>query len=535
MLFHKLPTVVQKLILRYCVDSTGDKKQKLVFLSVCHEWRKLAKPAFYTFAYHIEKQEDDSSSDHEEHTRTQSDPVTWSSNIELVCYVGAFRSIRQIYVELKTIAGLQIFVQGVSSIFALDGREWTGVKNLELCVPRDLEQQFRQSDNFQADYRLFREETVPSLVNTLSKGMPNIWRLDLVSGNDDCCATVLGTRLVVPYSESLRALTGVSPINFGLIPAFPHITIIDAALDSSAAQILPLINPLMVRFIRLHNVTRRFSWSCFDYHNTNKSVRFPNLSTLFLSFVKDGPNADNDNSNTNENMDVSFPKLNSLFVMDFPKNHSLFTNCTFSDKMHNLLLSDGLQAIQPGSFNTNAFIGNITVTIANEAIDNQTYQALNHLFGSSIKNTECRLSVLQSFDLNVDLVFWPKLQDITLKTVYFADFVALLSKMPALQYFYATEVFFDTTLPDGTRFDPEKFVLTESTPLDSQVHNVAFMFFVNLDSGTTLRCIQTLLKRLGNLTKFSTGENVVKTLESFVNDNKQNYPHFSKLRCKVSY
>ncbi|KAJ1648586.1 hypothetical protein LPJ64_000168 [Coemansia asiatica] len=259
---------------------------------------------------------------------------------------------------------------------------------MEFRVPVTLEQQFRTTDNFEREYRVFREEAVKTLSANLSKGIPNILKLDLVSGQDDCFASALGSWLAKIYSNRLKVLSGVAPITFGPLQSLPHIIILDITLDSSATLILPRTNPLMLDMLRLHYVTRRFSWSYFDFNDNSGSICFPNLSSLFLSFVDDVLDADPEYKDTNGSLTISFPNLKSLCVLDYPQNYSLFSNCVLPANMEFILLTDALDIFKSMELNTKTFIEDISVTIANDPIDDQAYQILNHLFGSSIESKQ---------------------------------------------------------------------------------------------------------------------------------------------------
>ncbi|KAJ2855221.1 hypothetical protein J3B02_002282 [Coemansia erecta] len=470
--FQELPAIIQAKILRYCIDAPGNRRQKPVYLSICHEWRELAKPSFYRFAYIIEKKKAHSSTDHIQDADAKLNAEMWSGNIDLILSVHALRSVKKLYVEIKTVDGLHDFVQNVSPIFALDNNELAGVKSMEFRVPVTLEQQFRTTDNFEREYRVFREEAVKTLSANLSKGIPNILKLDLVSGQDDCFASALGSWLAKIYSNRLKVLSGVAPITFGPLQSLPHIIILDITLDSSATLILPRTNPLMLDMLRLHYVTRRFSWSYFDFNDNSGSICFPNLSSLFLSFVDDVLDADPEYKDTNGSLTISFPNLKSLCVLDYPQNYSLFSNCVLPANMEFILLTDALDIFKSMELNTKTFIEDISVTIANDPIDDQAYQVLNHLFGSSIESKQCRLSVRQQFEPDIDIIFWPNLEKLDLQAVYFAELIALLPKMHSLQNLTVTEVLFDTLLPNGIHFDPMQFINAESALIDCQVSNI---------------------------------------------------------------
>ncbi|KAJ2336692.1 hypothetical protein GGI00_000689 [Coemansia sp. RSA 2681] len=421
-------------------------------------------------------------------------------------------------------------------ILQLDRVDWMYINTLNFYRLFSI----YDSSNEEAVARKPVRAEVARIMQYFGQNMRNIAELNFTGSYLGDLGCLFGDAFAFMYGGQLQILRarGFRPLPIPYLSR--HIAVLELALDSSAARVLPSICGKTLRVLKLSSVPRNFAWHHFRYDVFVRPIVFPRLTILSLSYKyqDDALTKDEIQSKVTSgalNCDqLCFPVLKKLTIRRCTPDCDLLYADTPFPGLEKVDLFGSFDEIRHCRRLRLAWVGDLSINIRRPDIDDMTefYNGTNHFFSSICIGRTAHLNLYgDRVPIDPELVRWANLTNLELQAVSYETLCKLIARLPNLISFQTNRLDFGTTLADVFSIDESLFRSTD--PLLAWGAKLAairiWRFSDDYPVAASVIAIQALVLHAGALKKFTVPRPVKSSVAAFIDECKNRYPHLADI------
>ncbi|KAJ2439095.1 hypothetical protein GGF42_008074 [Coemansia sp. RSA 2424] len=427
-------------------------------------------------------------------------------------------------------------------ILQLDHVDWMHINTLSF-------------DNYYMGYDFSHEKPVASeadeaevarTMQYFGHNVCNIAELNLLYHRMEAMVNTICSSFATMYGGQLQIIRARGSVPLSISHLSRHIAVLELALDSSAARVLPSICGETLRVLKLSSVPRNFAWHHFRYDVFVRPIVFPQLATLSLSYSHKFMELTKDEVQSKIisgalNCDqLCFPVLKSLTINSCTPDCDLLYADTPFPGLEKVDLSGTFDEIHHCTRLKLIWVGDLRVEI-NSSWDDlaaDIYNVTNHFFSAVCIGRTARLD-LNGVHAPIDpeLIRWTNLTYLRVKAVSYETLCKLIARLPNLTGFQTTELEFSTIPADTFSVDESLFRSTD--PLLAWGAKLATIIIWSVSDNypeeARVIAVQALVLHAGALKKFAVPWSIKSSLAAFIDEYKNRYPHLTDIVTDIEF
>ncbi|KAJ2018223.1 hypothetical protein GGI14_002449 [Coemansia sp. S680] len=501
-------------------------KYKLPLLAVCRKWTKLAINIVFNQVY-VELAISPGS--------LLSAYPFWTSNAELLISRGYVLAARRLTIEFPDKITPECLQRIALEILKLDCVDWQHINALTITGPATAFK-YHYIGALAVDDQISAD--IKRTMQYFGRNLRNIVELNLDYNNIASIGEYICSCFTSAYGGQLQIHMASMSISCSLVNFSRNIKVLELALDSSAARVLPSICGETLKVLKLDRVPLNFAWHHFRYDIFTRPIVFSQLTILDITFeYKDAPLTEvkiqeKIASGARSCDQLCFPALRQLYIRNCtPDCDLLYTDLPFR-KLEKVYLFGNIDNIRHCSRLKLTWVRDLSVEIHAPEPDQtaEVYRVTNKLFTDICIGRTA--SLLFNVEIDPELIRWVNLTKLEVVTVDYATICKLIARLPNLAELIVHYLKFSTTLYKGFAFDESLYCSAD--PLTAWGEKLATLklFEFNNDCSFEVKLdgVQALIRRTSALSKLFVPQEMEPYLAEFIDAHKDCYAHLANIQ-----
>ncbi|KAJ2053983.1 hypothetical protein IW146_001031 [Coemansia sp. RSA 922] len=526
---NDLPNNVIRLILYYA-GATLEKtlyewKAKLPLVAVCRTWTKLAQD-FVFYQVYVEF----------DATHSHSRP-SWTSNAGFLISRGCILKAMHLTIRLVDHITPECLQTIALEILQLDCVDWQHINALTISGPSTVHEYHLQI----ADIEEASDEDIAHTMKYFAQNLRNVVELNLAYTMSISRALFLCASFATLYGGQLQIHRASKYILFNSVDFSRNIRVLELALDSTAARVLPSICGETLKVLKLYGVPTNFAWHHFRYDTFDQPIVFHQLTILLLYFDTSG--TDLTESEIQDKVvsgayccdQLSFPVLRELAISNCtPDCDLLYADLPFP-KLKHVRLTGSINSIRHCSRLKLTWVRDLHVTVGPCKLDNATdiYKVTNHFFTDIfIGRTASFTTVVDWFILDPDIMRWTNITILEVGMTDYATACKAIGRLPNLCELTIRKLVTSSYIEDSSLF-------TSADPLlawGEKLENLYIYYFEgDCPLADCVGSLQDLILHVGALKKLEVPESSYSFIDRFIGTYADRYPHLANIQLFVEW